>query len=178
MYLPPEALTAEEIHISDLDKSAFFELLKQNLGIEIYNLEERINAALQIEVDSRLKNLFKSTYNGDTDLWRIISNEYINLFGENRTYVNRVQKLFGCPNLENAIDERLRNLALERRVKEINEAIVDGGRSFSSNPLMEDFDLMNGIEFEQFLMVLFTTMGYRVKSTPNTGDFGADLLLS
>lgn len=41
-----------------------------------------------------------------------------------------------------------------------------------------EVDKMTGIQFEQFLMVRYSKMGYKVKETPTTGDFGADLVLS
>lgn len=41
-----------------------------------------------------------------------------------------------------------------------------------------EVDRMTGIQFEQFLMIRYSTMGYKVKETPKTGDFGADLLLN
>ncbi|WP_368658684.1 restriction endonuclease [Metabacillus halosaccharovorans] len=40
-----------------------------------------------------------------------------------------------------------------------------------------DIDQMKGIEFEQYLAVLFKRLGYRVKSTPGSNDYGADLIL-
>lgn len=42
---------------------------------------------------------------------------------------------------------------------------------------IEEIDNMTGIQFEKYLMVLFQDLGYLVKSTPKTGDFGADLIL-
>jgi restriction system protein len=39
-------------------------------------------------------------------------------------------------------------------------------------------DRMSGVEFERHLGVLFADLGYRVRATPVTGDFGADLLLA
>jgi|GEM_PF-696996 len=41
---------------------------------------------------------------------------------------------------------------------------------------MSDIDKMNGVEFEDYLSVLFTKMGYKVNNTPHT-DQGADLLI-
>lgn len=38
-------------------------------------------------------------------------------------------------------------------------------------------DKMTGIQFEEFLMLRYRSMGYNVKETPVTGDFGADLVL-
>lgn len=38
-------------------------------------------------------------------------------------------------------------------------------------------DLMSGLEFEEYLKILFTNKGYKVETTPSTGDFGADLII-
>lgn len=40
-----------------------------------------------------------------------------------------------------------------------------------------EVDKMTGIQFEQFLLIRYSKMGYKVKETPTTGDFGADLVL-
>lgn len=45
------------------------------------------------------------------------------------------------------------------------------------NCSLEDVDEMTGIEFETFLYYKFSKRGYRVKTTPVTGDYGADLIL-
>lgn len=37
-------------------------------------------------------------------------------------------------------------------------------------------DKMEGEEFEEFLLAHFTKMGYKVNTTPKTGDYGADLI--
>ena len=38
-------------------------------------------------------------------------------------------------------------------------------------------DQMTGIQFEEYVGVLFTSQGYSVKYTPATGDYGADVIL-
>lgn len=38
-------------------------------------------------------------------------------------------------------------------------------------------DRMSGTEFEEFLLVHFRQLGYKAKTTPATGDYGADLVL-
>lgn len=38
-------------------------------------------------------------------------------------------------------------------------------------------DKMTGVQFEDFLMLRYKSMGFMVKGTPTSGDFGADLLL-
>lgn len=40
-----------------------------------------------------------------------------------------------------------------------------------------EIDKMDGVQFEHYLMALFKKHGYRVKLTPSSNDFGADLLL-
>lgn len=42
---------------------------------------------------------------------------------------------------------------------------------------INEIDKMTGIEFENYLGVLFDSMGYDVQLTPASGDYGADLLL-
>ncbi len=42
---------------------------------------------------------------------------------------------------------------------------------------LDDIDEMTGIEFEVYLFHKFKKMGYKVKMTPVTGDYGADLVL-
>ena len=39
-------------------------------------------------------------------------------------------------------------------------------------------DQMKGKEFEDYLRILFLERGYHVQTTPATGDYGADLILS
>lgn len=38
-------------------------------------------------------------------------------------------------------------------------------------------DKMTGIQFEDYLRILYSSTGYQVKTTPASGDFGADLIL-
>jgi len=42
---------------------------------------------------------------------------------------------------------------------------------------IKEIDIMNGIDFEKRLEVMFGDLGYKVKRTPPSGDFGADLIL-
>lgn len=42
---------------------------------------------------------------------------------------------------------------------------------------IEEIDKMTGIQFEEFLRLLFMDFGYDVKRTPKSGDYGADLVL-
>ncbi len=42
---------------------------------------------------------------------------------------------------------------------------------------IHDIDNMDGFQFEHYLVELFKSLNYTVKRTPDTGDFGADLIL-
>ena len=42
---------------------------------------------------------------------------------------------------------------------------------------IKEIDIMDGIEFEKRLEVMFGDLGYKVKRTPPSGDYGADLVL-
>lgn len=42
---------------------------------------------------------------------------------------------------------------------------------------LDEIDEMTGVEFEVYLYYKFRKMGYKVKMTPVTGDYGADLIL-
>ncbi|MGE6489185.1 restriction endonuclease [Paenisporosarcina sp. NPDC076898] len=43
---------------------------------------------------------------------------------------------------------------------------------------ISDIDMMNGVEFENFLAQLFASRGYKVELTATSGDNGADLILN
>lgn len=42
---------------------------------------------------------------------------------------------------------------------------------------IKEIDTMSGIDFEKRLEVMFGDLGYKVKRTPPSGDYGADLIL-
>jgi restriction system protein len=43
---------------------------------------------------------------------------------------------------------------------------------------IDEIDDMSGIEFEKYLEMLFKKLGYSVKRTQASGDYGADLIIS
>ena len=42
---------------------------------------------------------------------------------------------------------------------------------------IKEIDVMNGTQFENYLAVLFKSMGYKTKITPTSRDYGADLIV-
>jgi hypothetical protein len=61
---------------------------------------------------------------------------------------------------------------LERFTHKLNRSPTN--RAYTIN----DVDLMNGLEFEHFLAVVFTKMGYETEVTKASGDQGIDLIAS
>lgn len=51
-------------------------------------------------------------------------------------------------------------------------------RNVGAGKRLTKIDLMTGEDFEKYLMYNFQKRGYRVKTTPVTGDYGADLILT
>ncbi|MDM8151308.1 restriction endonuclease [Priestia megaterium] len=43
---------------------------------------------------------------------------------------------------------------------------------------IKEIDVMNGAEFENYLDVLFKSIGYKTKVTPTSRDYGADLIIT
>lgn len=50
-------------------------------------------------------------------------------------------------------------------------------RKLYLNSGIENIDKFSGIQFEEFLVTYYTELGYRVKLTQKTNDYGADLIL-
>ena len=50
-------------------------------------------------------------------------------------------------------------------------------RKFLSLDTADDLSILNGHAFEEYLTQLFSDLGYAVKKTPGSGDYGADLIL-
>lgn len=59
----------------------------------------------------------------------------------------------------------------------ISIAISYKKRKKLRNSNFDEIDTREGIQFEHYLKEIFKVMGYRVKRTSDSGDFGADLIL-
>ena len=49
-------------------------------------------------------------------------------------------------------------------------------RKFLSNISLSQIDSINGYDFEQLLAIIFDNLGYKVSTTPTSGDNGVDLI--
>lgn len=61
----------------------------------------------------------------------------------------------------------------EARRKEIEEIRIQ----HLKNSRISEIDAMGGFEFEEFISLILSDLGYDVKPTRKSGDFGADLIL-
>ncbi|MCP2033579.1 restriction system protein [Planomicrobium sp. HSC-17F08] len=57
----------------------------------------------------------------------------------------------------------------KKRIEERKKLLLNSG--------IYEIDEMSGREFEQYLKYLYIKAGYKVRLTPASGDFGADLIL-
>ncbi len=59
-----------------------------------------------------------------------------------------------------------------------NPSMTYSYRTYTASSPASDIDSMSGQEFERFLASLFQEMGYDVRLTPGSSDYGADLILN
>lgn len=74
--------------------------------------------------------------------------------------------------LINKVFEKLEELELERFENKLTKKQTQKSATYSLN----DIDLMDGHEFERFISLLFTKMGYTTEVTRGSGDQGLDIL--
>lgn len=77
-------------------------------------------------------------------------------------------------NLSSSIKDILETYKFESKMKNF-EKTIENEKSFK--PTIDHTDIMSGQEFEEFLLYLFSNLGYNVETTKTTGDQGVDLLL-
>lgn len=65
----------------------------------------------------------------------------------------------------------------ENRQEEIRQKIESERIQRLKDSSISEIDNMNGFEFEEFISHILSDLGYNVKTTRKSGDFGADLIL-
>ncbi len=65
----------------------------------------------------------------------------------------------------------MRNFVKNRKNKKLNKDRVKVYQ-------ISQIDSLSGVEFEHFLMDMFEKLGFKVKLTPQSKDYGADLIIS
>lgn len=80
--------------------------------------------------------------------------------------------------LKKSILEKISNKKDKKLFDKVLYGLLSSSKSrkHKGNPII-NIDNMTGIEFERFLKEMFKTLGYRVKKTPDSGDYGADLYM-
>jgi len=112
---------------------------------------------------------------------------YIKIFGEKSKYDKYMKCLFELvrfdldfcdvtfTEVKEKVDEYYTSVSAEIRKQTFKGEILNenGFHKYS----IDDVDLMDGFEFEEFLLSLFIKMGYKGYVTQATNDQGADLIL-
>lgn len=72
----------------------------------------------------------------------------------------------------NLVLKQLNNIEENQLSQYLFSPIENGNKAYS----IEDIDLMNGLEFENFVSVIFKKMGYDTELTKQSGDQGIDVI--
>jgi hypothetical protein len=83
----------------------------------------------------------------------------VNYLECNDIFVTKLEKILEAKNYKNFVD-RLKVSHIKREYS------------------IDDVDMMNGLEFEQFIALLFSKLGYQTEVTKASGDQGIDVILS
>lgn len=78
--------------------------------------------------------------------------------------------------IKKSILEKIANKRDKKLFDKVIYELLSSNQSHRGNPII-NIDNMSGYEFERFLKEMFKTLGYRVKKTPDSGDYGADLYM-
>ena len=116
------------------------------------------------------------TYNSPENVEGYVKN-YVELYGENyETNFKLLEEVL----TENGFFET--DYKLEKLIKDIikNKELIKFEKNLLKDSVitMNDLDKFKGSDFEDFLKILFTKMGYEVENTTLSRDQGADLILT
>lgn len=102
-------------------------------------------------------------------LWTILAFAVVLLIGLIGLLIGEIKK---------SILEKISNKKDKKLFDKVLYGLLSSSKSgkHKGNPII-NIDNMTGIEFERFLKEMFKTLGYRVKKTPDSGDYGADLYM-
>lgn len=102
-------------------------------------------------------------------LWTILAFSVVLLIGLIGLLIGEIKK---------SILEKISNKKDKKLFDKVLYGLLSSSKSgkHKGNPII-NIDNMTGIEFERFLKEMFKTLGYRVKKTPDSGDYGADLYM-
>jgi HJR/Mrr/RecB family endonuclease len=172
--------------ISEESKKAFLTILQEEgIAIEYNFLNKLLKPEMVEQAQEHFNQSFARLYpnldpNGAIGAW---AKAYVDVFGNNMDYYydflemakSKGRESYGFQ-LYSAINEEIGNRAHERQVSELKK-VLKSERSLTNKITVTDVDFMSGIEFDNFLRTLFSTMGYKVEITKNSGDQGADLVI-
>ena len=106
-----------------------------------------------------------------------IVSRYITLFGHDEDYADIVGSTLQLEyNLRMKLKEKFDELRTEKKDTFLDD-ILKSGKYNRKQIIISDLDDMDGIEFENFLAVLFKKMGYKAEVTKGSGDQGVDLIV-
>jgi HJR/Mrr/RecB family endonuclease len=102
--------------------------------------------------------------------------EFLDEYPENWKYeTSTLERIFQKNSIEfTDVTDDLHQFQKTAHLKKLKDTLL----SDIPNYTLDDLDLLDGIQFEEFLAKLYTEMGYTAEVTKSSGDQGGDLIIS
>lgn len=88
-------------------------------------------------------------------------------------FISRMLEKLDLSYEENELKGEIRRFIDDEELDAFEKNLV----SEKKNTLHRDYTDLNGYDFEEYMALLFKNLGYTAKTTPKTGDQGADLII-
>ncbi|WP_051412203.1 restriction endonuclease [Halonatronum saccharophilum] len=178
-------LKEEDDYEKDL-KALIYILDKMNIKISRDKALSSIMSILKIEKQKDFydyffeKNLHLKNGGSTSDL----ATAYVNTFEDDLSYISYLKELaknldisLDEEELEIKIEEEIEYISLTREAQSIYRAMAEGRTKKVTPITLSTIDQLSGEEFELFLKLLFTKLGYKTTLIGCRGDQGADLII-
>lgn len=171
------------------DLNVFIKLL-ENKGYKLEGREGNFVTMLESKTRELNYNICKKKIGEDihTDLKKTFFH-YIDVFGDDCRGISQIDFISEYLYRNNLTDKKLTVQQISDKLTEMKKLYdldfkvrkMENRLNNSSNNnvqiTIQKIDTLNGIEFENFLVDLFTNLGYKVTTTKTTGDQGVDLIV-
>jgi len=175
--------------------------------LNLFNEEEFIVFIKRIDKENKLRHdylndfVYKEVYRQNSQLFKEsflnanpnlkaafslteLTIAYVNAFKNNLDYLDYAINFasergisINIQTFKDLINKELERKTLELKKQRMIRAMEKADGTFTKKITIEDIDIMDGINFENFLGKLFHAMGYQQEVTKASGDQGADLIL-
>ena len=169
--------------IQQVYNDATYQIFKENFekdneldSTTLYSLNDILYAYL---------NTFDENYDYIYYLIRYLKENKVKFQNSNKVFTllesgncDRIDIKFFINKLSLKFRDIIEKINYEQKVEIAKKNMIQGIKKGLSSVDIYDIDMMNGVEFENVLGLLFKRMNYKVEITKASGDQGADLIIS